>query len=250
MRWITILSLLFTLACETEEAKELARQAAEVAQKAAEAAKKAAEQAQKGSDGEGSEEPNEEGRGAPNSGPKSLEDALSQMKDAFEKHGQTLEPIDFRELKGMLPKRLRDLEQTEVDGQKSGAFGLKIARADARYERGDARIDVKITDTAGARAFAGMAAAAWSVAEIDREWDEGYERTTMFRGHKAYEKFDKKDMRGEIQVIVEGRFVIEAKGRKVKMDAIKEAVSILPLETLAARHRADKAEGERKAEEK
>jgi len=75
--------------------------------------------------------------------------------------------------------------------------------------------------------------AAWSKLDVDRETDDGYERTTTFDGHKAYEKYNDKRKRGEINLIVNSRFIVQVEGRGVEMDELKRAIKKIDLDDLA-----------------
>ena len=230
---IAFLALSFIIGCTSDaaqEAQDLAQQAAEAAKKASEAAKKAAEAA---------EMPRQSPRGTetPASAPTNLAEAMAQMQDVLKQQGGSVEPVSFRELKAMLPEAVGDLPRTKTEGQKSGAFGFKVSTAQARYRKGPARVDLKVTDMGGAQAFAGATAAAWTVAEIDREWDDGYERTTTLNGHKAFEKYNAKTQRSELQLVVAGRFMVEAKGRQVNVAVLRGGVTALPLDKLAQKQK-------------
>lgn len=51
--------------------------------------------------------------------------------------------------------------------------------------------------------------ASWASVEIDRETETGYEKSTVLGGNKAFEKYDTRSRRGEIKVLVGGRFIAE-----------------------------------------
>jgi hypothetical protein len=54
----------------------------------------------------------------------------------------------------------------------------------------------------------------------------------MFNGFKSHEKYDKSSKSGSFSTIVGGRFVVEADGYGVDMDAIKDAVTKVDLKKL------------------
>lgn len=53
------------------------------------------------------------------------------------------------------------------------------------------------------KGLAGMTAFAWSWAEIDKESDDGFERTFEYKGHKAYEKYDTNYKNGEYRYLLQ-----------------------------------------------
>jgi hypothetical protein len=74
--------------------------------------------------------------------------------------GQKYEVVDFRDLKALLPESLGSLKRSNAQGEKNSAMGFTISKAEADYNNEDysQRIDIEITDLAGATGYAGMAA--------------------------------------------------------------------------------------------
>lgn len=238
--WIVGLFVSFIVAvgCKDEQdtlkeamanAEAAKKQALEAAKKAEEAAKAAAEAA-----GEASGEAEEAGGGSANVDPKNLQEAMAEMQKAIAKNTANVEPVNFRELKEMLPETAAGLKRSDAKGEKAGAMGMKISNATGTYKDGDKRVTVKIVDMGTMKGFAAMAAAGWAMAEIDRESDDGYERTTKIEGHKAYEKWNSKTMRGEVKMILVDRFMVEVEGRNVKMEDLMKTAKGLPLDDLEA----------------
>jgi hypothetical protein len=144
--------------------------------------------------------------------------------------GKKVETVDFHVLKDMLPASLGDLRRTDATGEKTAAMGMQISHADGTYSNDKgASITLKITDIGSLTGLAGMAAYAWSSTEIDRESDNGYEKTSTLNGYKSHEKYDKSSKSGEVSVLVGDRFVVEGSGNGVDMDALKSAVSKVDL---------------------
>lgn len=144
-----------------------------------------------------------------------------------------VEPVDFRDLKALLPETIAGLKRAEASGEKTAAMGMKVSQAQARYT-GDSnnRIRLKIIDTGSMSGMAGMAAAAWAMIDIDRETDRGYEKTSTVDGRKMHEKWNAKDKRGEVDVIVGGRFVVEVRGNGIEMKDLKQSLSAIDLKKL------------------
>lgn len=161
-------------------------------------------------------------------GIKGLDDFVDNMKEVqkgFEE-GKKYEVVDFRDLKALLPEALGDLKRTNAEGEKTGAMGFTVSKAEADYNNEDysKRIDVEITDISGATGFAGIAAWGWAMADIDKETETGYEKTIKYKGHKAYEKYDSQGEYGSIEVLVSGRFMVSVNGNNVPMGEIKLAL--------------------------
>jgi len=148
--------------------------------------------------------------------------------------GKTVEPVDFRQLKELLPESVDGMQRAEVSGEKSAALGMTISKAGARYAGADRRvIDVTISDIGNASGLASLALYAWANNEIDKESPTGYEKTTTFRGYKSYEKYNRGDHSGEMGVLIEKRFVVEAKGGGISIEDLKGMLNKLDLSKLA-----------------
>ena len=146
-----------------------------------------------------------------------------------------VEPVDFRELKALLPEALGALKRGEATGEKTGAMGIKVSNAEATYSAGDeARIKLKIVDMGSMSGFAGMAGAAWTMVDIDRETSTGYEKTSTVAGRKTYEKWNKDGKHGEVNMVVASRFMIEIRGDGVEIKDLKQAAAALDYGKLEA----------------
>ncbi|MEL7020320.1 MAG: hypothetical protein AAGK47_01810 [Bacteroidota bacterium] len=146
--------------------------------------------------------------------------------------GEAVEAVDFRLLKARLPEYIADLKRTQINGQRSGMFGVYIATADAKYKDGDQSIAVQLTDIGGM----GMALdklAKWSEMDIDNESEDGYERTTTIGGHPAFVAWKERQQRGQISVLVNQRLVVNLKSRNVAMDQLEAALDDISLRKLA-----------------
>jgi hypothetical protein len=167
-------------------------------------------------------------------GAQNMADALKQMGEAAS-DGKAVEPVNFRDLKALLPEDLPGLKRTDARGEKTSAFGVNVSEAEGRYESEDGKsVEIKIMDFGSMSGFVGMTATAWAFADVDRETDSGYERTTTYNGYKAFEKYDNSDQSGEIQVIVAKRFLVTTQGNNIAMDAIKGALRAVDLGKLAS----------------
>lgn len=137
------------------------------------------------------------------------------------------EVVDAKLLKELLPDDAAGLARKSAESEKVGAMGFMVSRAEANYKDGDNSIEVNIIDVAGTGALMGMAA--WSMMDMDKETENGYEKTTTYKGNKAYEKYNSKNNDGEMAVIVAKRFVVTVKGRNVAMDKIKDTLDDIDL---------------------
>ena len=74
--------------------------------------------------------------------------------------GKTVEPIDFRVLKQMLPESLPEMQRSNASGERTEMMGIQISSAEAQYQdSANGRVHVKISDLGTLTTLSGMAAA-------------------------------------------------------------------------------------------
>ena len=173
-----------------------------------------------------------EDTGGAASEPKNMEEAMNEVQKALQGDGEKKEVVDFRALKELLPEKVAGMERTAHSGEKAGAMGFNMSTASAEYRDGDKELELAIVDFAGV-ATAMMGIAAWASVEIDREDENGYERTTTVEGYKAFEKYSNKNKSGELSLLVADRFIITLKGRNMDEKSFKSAIDELNLKQLA-----------------
>lgn len=158
--------------------------------------------------------------------------AMAKQAEESQKNGP-VETVDFRALKELLPDNADGLARQSATGEKTGAMGFKISTANAKYANTDnsERIELSIVDAGGTGVMMGLAA--WSMIDVDKETENGYEKTGKMGDYKSYEKYDNSGKDGEIAVMIQNRFVVTAKGRGVSMDKIKSALEDIDLNKLA-----------------
>ena len=157
--------------------------------------------------------------------------AVGAIGEAAKTVATPVEPVDFRELKAMLPETIGSMKRAAAEGEKSGAMGVVVSHAQGRYESDGANVQVKITDPGNLSGFAAMAAV-WMNVEIDRETDSGYEKTGSAGGRRFHEKFDKSAKAGEYTMIVGNRYMVEVRGSGVDMATLKKAMESIDLAKL------------------
>lgn len=149
--------------------------------------------------------------------------------------------IDFRELRALLPAESGGFERTKASGRTTGAFGASVSEASGEYGKpGGPRVEIKIVDLGGMGPLGAMAGMGWVTAQIDSESDDGYERTTEFKGRKGLEKYSTASKSGSAKVLTAGRFMVEIKGSAIEPAQLKtaaESVDFDALERLANRPR-------------
>jgi hypothetical protein len=183
-------------------------------------------------------EPAEEERsgssGSASDEPETMADVFTQMND-----GQTVDPIDFRELRDMLPAELPGMPRANAEGEKGGTMGIVQSSAKGTYQvEGDRRttISVTIKDMGTLKGAMVMGGYPWLMMQTDKESDTGFERTTTYKGYPAFESYSTRGRpSGKVQVVVAKRFAVEVDGRGVEWELIKAAIDEVDLDALAAR---------------
>ena len=160
-----------------------------------------------------------------------LKDIAAQAEE-MQKKGP-VNTVDFRTLKELLPTNADGLPRKEANGEKNGAAGFAISTANGKYanEDGSESIGLSIIDGGGSAMMMGLAA--WSMIEVDKETQDGYEKTGKMGDNKSYEKYDNANKSGEVAILVNKRFIVSAKGNGVSMEKLKAALKDINLGRLA-----------------
>lgn len=168
-----------------------------------------------------------------NGGLNSFVEGMKNIENMM-KEGGKYEAVDFRKLKDFLPEELEDMNRVSAKGERTNSFGVNVSKAEGKYENedGSGNIRITITDLGSIKGFAGLAAFAWTFADIDKETETGYERTTTYDGNKAFEKYDSQREQGAVNIFVAKRFMVEVEGYNVPMESIKSATGNIDIDEL------------------
>lgn len=164
----------------------------------------------------------------------SLEDALSKAAEAISgaiNDGEKIETMNFRDIKAIIPKRLLGMDRVRFSGEKNGAMGITISQANAKFRNDEQWLKVDIVDgaTSGIAKIGGMA---WSTIEIDKESDDGYERTTTIDDYKVFESFSKSSGKSELKWFYKDRYIISLEGKGLDGDDLRKALRRIDYEDL------------------
>ncbi|MCS6771970.1 MAG: hypothetical protein NZ740_08100 [Kiritimatiellae bacterium] len=156
--------------------------------------------------------------------------AIGAMQSA--QTNEAVQVADFRAMRALLPNSIGGYKRKESGGEKTSFMGITTSYAEGRYEQGEARMTVKMTDYGGT-GLAGMLAAAWTMSEVDRETETGFERTVDISGHRALEKFDHSARSGELKILVADRYMVEISVYGGKPEDLRSAAEAIPVQKLA-----------------
>ena len=214
--FLTILSILFLFGCGSNEKQDNQKSGDQVSN-------------QDDKSGVNEDEKQDNGKEDENDFMKGMKNFTDMMKQ-----GSKVETVDFRKLKELLPEELNGMNRTSASGEKTNSFGIKVSQSEGKYKSEDGEQNIKITiiDLGSMKGLTGMALFAWTMAEIDKETEDGYEKTTEFKGYKAFEKYNTKNKNGDLEVIVGDRFMVKGEGWGVDMDDVHNALSLIDFSSL------------------
>ncbi len=192
--FVVALALVGSVACGQSAAEKQAEQAAEDLKKAAEAAVEAQKQG------------GDLGKGMADLG-KAMQGMAAAMNGG---DGKPVDPVSGDALKSTLPT----VAGWQMDDPRTERMTSPIAfsQVESEFKKGDAAIEVKVVDTG----FAQMLIAPWAMfmaSGFSRETSDGYEKATTVAGQPGFEKWDKDDKHGELNVFVAKRFLVTIEGR-------------------------------------
>jgi hypothetical protein len=185
-----ITAMALTVACGQSEAEKQAEEAAENAKKAAEAMTAAGGDAAKGMADMA----------------KAMEGMAAAMGGG---DGKTVDPVAFDALAGVLPS-VSGWEMEKPEGERMTS-PFPFSQTETTYRKGDAQVDVKVVDTG----FAQMLIAPWSMmlaTGYSKESSDGYEKAVTVGGNPGFERYDRADKSGELNVLVGKRFLVTFEG--------------------------------------
>ncbi len=126
--------------------------------------------------------------------------------------GKPADPVSFRDLQAAFPA----VNGWTMDKPKGERMTSPIAfsQTETSYRNGDARIEMKIVDSA----YQQMLVAPWAMflaAGYEKETDDGYEKSTAVAGHPGFEKWNDRRKSGELNLVVAKRFLVSVEGDRL-----------------------------------
>lgn len=155
--------------------------------------------------------------------------AMEQMQQSPD--GKTYEPVSFKQLEGFFPE-VSGWEQEKPTGE-SMTTPVRFSQAETAYTQGDARIEVKIVDTAMSKMLT-LPYQMFLMTGYEKETSSGYEKAAKTGGNPGWEKWDSESKRAELGVIVGQRFVVTADGNGTDVKTVQGVLGKMDLAKLAA----------------
>jgi hypothetical protein len=178
---------------EQKQAEQQAQQAAKAAQEQAKTAEQGAQQAAKG-----------------------LEQ-LAKGLEGMMAGGATgdlkpVDPVSFRDLQALFPD-LDGWEKGKPEGERM-TQPVSFSQAEVRYKKGESSISLKIIDSGFNRLLLAPFAM-FLTAGYEKETSSGYEKSTMVNAQPGWEKWQSERKNGEVNALVNKRFLVNIEGREV-----------------------------------
>lgn len=145
----------------------------------------------------------------------------------MEQAAERMEKMASGEIKPLAPSQLSPLLPGSIGAYarvaiSSTAMGMG-SQAEATYEAGDQRFDLRVIDMAAMGGLAGIASAMG--VEHTEEDADGYERVYKDGDRMVTEEWSKSGSSGKYGVILGDRFMVEAEGDAGSIDELKAAVA-------------------------
>jgi hypothetical protein len=167
-------------------------------------------------------------------------DAGAQMAQGFEAMAKGFQqmsqsqasPVDFEVLEALLPDVPGWTKGTPKGEQMNQP--VKYSRARVQYDKGDASIDLEISDSALNQLLLAPMSMFLASGFSERS-SEGFKRSAQVGGYPGFEEWRNAGKDGEVTVVVANRFIVKADGTNVaSLDEVKGVVTAVNLAKLAS----------------
>ncbi len=143
----------------------------------------------------------------------------------------SVEPLTVDQIKALMPNKLAGLAIYENEGETSAALGAPATFVVTIYRENYNIIKVAVTDSGAAPATI-LAAAQWSNQNINKNSDNGFDRTTTYKGYPAHEQYNNQTKVGMFEYIIGHRFIVSCQGKNRTIEQMRAAMDELNLDRL------------------
>ena len=163
------------------------------------------------------------------------EDMIRGITEAVSQFNQKVETVPAKDLKEMIPVEIPGMTRTAYSASKKGMEGFSFSAATATFEQdsGPGVLELSVTDIGNVRGFAKFGLEMLDI-EIDEENQDGFQRTTTYKGYKSFQSSTRtySGEESEMIVFVGDRVVVNAEGRDLDWDVIEDVIDTIPLKKL------------------
>ena len=154
---------------------------------------------------------------------KSLGDLAAGLSAAVGGNGniKPVDPVSFRDLIALLPAP-SGWEREKPTGERMTS-PVSFADASVRLMKGDATVNVKITDS-GFNQLLVAPFAIFLAGNYEKETSSGYEKSIKVGDAPGLEKWDSESKSGDVTVIVNKRFIVEIDGNGIDNPKVLHAM--------------------------
>jgi len=122
-------------------------------------------------------------------------------------------------------------EAEKARGETVDAAGFKMTSAERNYNRDDKSVRVQILDYSESAPMLEGITAGWA---FSRETSEGYQKVVTIEGCKGMEQYENADKRGEVFLLVGGRFLLQMETTGLPPEELRAWVKKIDLKKLSA----------------
>lgn len=148
-----------------------------------------------------------------------------------------IEVVDFRKIKEVLPATFAGLKRKEAKGEKQAMGDFAMSTAEGSYsdgkEENEATASFRVIDLGENNPMAAGMAQFSQQTEIDRESDNGWQRSVKVKNAPGLMEWDKEGKHGNLQIYVGNRFIVQIDTNNVAEDAFKKIVDEIPVDAIA-----------------
>jgi hypothetical protein len=141
-----------------------------------------------------------------------LAKGLAAMASGGDPNAKAIEPLSIDSLRSALSE-LPGWERGKPTGERMTS-PVNYAEAEVTFRKGDAHITQKIVDSALNQILVAPFAMFLAVG-YEKQTENGYEKGIKIGGYPGWEKWDAEDKDGELNAIVDKRFIVQIEGRQI-----------------------------------
>jgi hypothetical protein len=154
----------------------------------------------------------EQGAAEAAKGLEQLAKGLESMAGGGSGSQKPVDPVSFRDLMALFPD-IDGWEKEKPTGERMTS-PFAFSTAEVGYTKGDARVEVKLTDS-GFNQLLLTPYAMFLTAGYEKETSDGYEKSTQVAGQPGWEKWSTESKDGELNALVGKRFLLQIEGSQI-----------------------------------
>lgn len=162
--------------------------------------------------------------GTTGTNPSNVNEAANDMTKMMEEM-KKMPALSTDQIKALLPETLMGMKRASFSANSMMGYGV----GEARYKSDDGKeLKLSVYDCVGTAGVAWYSMMYWGM-NMEREDENGYEKTTTFNGTKAIEKYEKGSERYTITFPASNRLLVTVEGENTGLDMVKQAAGSLNL---------------------